>query len=69
MPVKKLISTIFDVNTINDTLKALEIDTAKMPLGKMSKKNIMKAMSILKDLEGVSCYFIDCVVTFYESPF
>jgi predicted DNA-binding WGR domain protein len=53
MPIKELIGTIFDVYTINETLKALDIDLTKMPLGKISKKHITKAMSVLTELANI----------------
>uniref|UniRef100_A0A914YGL3 Poly [ADP-ribose] polymerase n=1 Tax=Panagrolaimus superbus TaxID=310955 RepID=A0A914YGL3_9BILA len=53
MPIKELISTIFDVNTIKETLKSMDIDLTKMPLGKISKKHILKAMSVLTELANI----------------
>lgn len=33
----------------------LQIDLKKMPLGKLSKKQIKSAYSVLTELQGVSC--------------
>uniref|UniRef100_A0AC34FDY0 Poly [ADP-ribose] polymerase n=1 Tax=Panagrolaimus sp. ES5 TaxID=591445 RepID=A0AC34FDY0_9BILA len=51
--VKELIGSIFSIHTMEETLKAFNIDLEKMPLGKISKQNIQKAMLILKELEMI----------------
>uniref|UniRef100_A0AC34QS04 Poly [ADP-ribose] polymerase n=2 Tax=Panagrolaimus sp. JU765 TaxID=591449 RepID=A0AC34QS04_9BILA len=48
--VQELIAMIFDVRAINDTLKALNLDTEKMPLGKLSVAHLRNAYWILTDL-------------------
>lgn len=48
---KRFVELIFDLKVMTDELKELEIDTEKMPLGKISKKNIGDAFSALKSLQ------------------
>ncbi|XP_043465217.1 poly [ADP-ribose] polymerase [Leptopilina heterotoma] len=49
-PVQDLIKLIFDVKAMKQVMKEFEIDTEKMPLGKLSKKQIEKAYGVLTDL-------------------
>uniref|UniRef100_A0A914XV90 Poly [ADP-ribose] polymerase n=1 Tax=Panagrolaimus superbus TaxID=310955 RepID=A0A914XV90_9BILA len=51
IPIKSLITNIFDIKIMKETLKSLDIDTEKMPLGKISKTSILKAMYVLSRLE------------------
>ena len=44
---------IFDVNSMRAQMKQFELDLEKMPLGKLSKKQIHSAYSVLKELEEV----------------
>ncbi|XP_068630447.1 poly [ADP-ribose] polymerase-like [Battus philenor] len=48
--VQKLIIRIFDINTMKQTLMEFELDTDKMPLGKLSKKQIKSGYSVLSEL-------------------
>ena len=50
-PVQGLISFIFDVQQMHRTMKQFELDSEKMPLGKLSTKHILAAMATLKELE------------------
>lgn len=50
-PVQNLIKMIFDINTMKSTMKEFELDTEKMPLGKLSKKQIESAFSVLKEIQ------------------
>lgn len=49
-PVQDLIKLIFDVKAMKQVMKEFEIDTDKMPLGKLSKKQIEKAYGVLTDM-------------------
>lgn len=48
--VSDLIKLIFDVKIVQQTLTEIGYDLKKMPLGKLSQKNIDKAYSILKQI-------------------
>ncbi|KAI8428805.1 hypothetical protein MSG28_007474 [Choristoneura fumiferana] len=50
MPVQKLVMQIFDINVMKKTLLEFELDTEKMPLGKLSKKQIKAGYQVLSDL-------------------
>lgn len=50
---------IFDIESINNTLKAMKFDTVKMPLGKLSAKHIRSANEILKKLEIIVSSNVD----------
>ncbi|KAL0840559.1 hypothetical protein ABMA28_015776 [Loxostege sticticalis] len=49
-PVRQLIVKIFDVNTMKKVLLEFELDTEKMPLGKLSKKQIKSGYQVLSEL-------------------
>jgi poly [ADP-ribose] polymerase len=49
-PVKKLIELIFDINMMNKHMLEIGYDVSRMPLGKLSKDNIMKGYKILQEL-------------------
>ncbi|ODN00096.1 Poly [ADP-ribose] polymerase [Orchesella cincta] len=49
LPVQSLISLIFDVNIMKQTLMEFELDMEKMPLGKISRKQLLEAYSVLTD--------------------
>lgn len=53
LPVQDLIASIFDIGRMNRIMQQFELDSEKMPLGKLSKKNINAAMDTLKQLEDV----------------
>ncbi|XP_024936597.1 poly [ADP-ribose] polymerase isoform X2 [Cephus cinctus] len=50
-PVQDLLRLIFDVNLMKKVMREFEIDSEKMPLGKLSKKQIEKAYSVLTELQ------------------
>lgn len=50
-PTQKLLKLIFDTDMFNDALLSYNIDTKKMPLGKLSKAQIAKGFEILEDIE------------------
>ncbi|GAU93583.1 hypothetical protein RvY_05505 [Ramazzottius varieornatus] len=50
-PIQDLIKMIFDVEAMRKTMKEFEIDSRKMPLGKLSKKQIVEAMAVLAELQ------------------
>eukprot|EP00331_Platyophrya_macrostoma_P022093 CAMPEP_0176443766 /NCGR_PEP_ID=MMETSP0127-20121128/22634_1 /TAXON_ID=938130 /ORGANISM="Platyophrya macrostoma, Strain WH" /LENGTH=710 /DNA_ID=CAMNT_0017829089 /DNA_START=31 /DNA_END=2164 /DNA_ORIENTATION=- len=50
-PVQNLIKTICNTAEMTASMKELEIDTDKMPLGKISKKQIKDAFGHLKEIE------------------
>jgi len=49
VPVQELIKFIFDIQAMKDALVEFEIDLKKMPLGKLSKKQIETAYSCLSE--------------------
>lgn len=49
--VVKLIEMISDINMMKNSLVKLEIDTKKLPLGKISNSQLDKAMQLLKDIK------------------
>lgn len=49
-PVKYLISLIFDVAKMKQTMLEFELDLDKMPLGKLSKAQLLEACSTLKEI-------------------
>ncbi|CAG0902135.1 unnamed protein product [Darwinula stevensoni] len=48
---QELISLIFDHDMFNNAMKAMNLDTKKMPLGKLSKQQIAKGFDALLELE------------------
>ncbi|XP_065208897.1 poly [ADP-ribose] polymerase-like [Planococcus citri] len=50
-PVHNLISLIFNEDTMKHIMLEFELDTEKMPLGKLSKEQIMKAFKVLNELQ------------------
>ncbi|KAK4317648.1 hypothetical protein Pmani_011270 [Petrolisthes manimaculis] len=48
-PVQELVCLIFDVDTMKRSLVEFEIDVKKMPLGKLSKKQIESAYKVLSE--------------------
>ncbi|XP_045461901.1 poly [ADP-ribose] polymerase [Harmonia axyridis] len=49
--VSDLMRMIFDVKQMKQTMLELELDTEKMPLGKLSKKQILSAYGVLTELQ------------------
>ncbi|XP_072459353.1 poly [ADP-ribose] polymerase 1 [Notamacropus eugenii] len=52
-PVQNLIKMIFDVESMKKAMVEFEIDLQKMPLGKLSKRQIQNAYSILSEVQQV----------------
>ncbi|XP_026751130.1 poly [ADP-ribose] polymerase [Galleria mellonella] len=50
IPVQKLIQRIFDMDAMKKTLLEFELDTEKMPLGKLSQKQIKTGYQVLSEL-------------------
>ncbi|XP_063974241.1 poly [ADP-ribose] polymerase isoform X2 [Diachasmimorpha longicaudata] len=50
-PVQDLVKLIFDINLMKKVMKEYELDTDKMPLGKLSKKQLQKAFGVLKEVQ------------------
>lgn len=51
--VQQLTKLIFDVNKMKKLMAQFNLDTTKMPLGKISKTQCLKAMQVLSDLASV----------------
>eukprot|EP01125_Pyxidicula_operculata_P013990 TRINITY_DN463_c0_g3_i2.p1 TRINITY_DN463_c0_g3~~TRINITY_DN463_c0_g3_i2.p1 ORF type:complete len:777 (-),score=138.65 TRINITY_DN463_c0_g3_i2:549-2879(-) len=51
--VAELVSLIFDIKAMKRTLKELEIDTKKMPLGKLSRNQLLDAYSTLTRIQDI----------------
>lgn len=49
-PVQDLIKMLFDVDMMKKAMLEFDLDTEKMPLGKLSSKQIRAAMNALKDI-------------------
>ncbi|XP_013185212.2 poly [ADP-ribose] polymerase isoform X1 [Amyelois transitella] len=49
-PVQKLVQKIFDTNAMKQTMLEFELDTEKMPLGKISQKQITQGYKVLSEL-------------------
>jgi len=54
-PVQELIKMIFDVESMKKAMVEYEIDLQKMPLGKLSKRQIQAAYSILSEVQQTRC--------------
>uniref|UniRef100_A0A183BWX5 Poly [ADP-ribose] polymerase n=1 Tax=Globodera pallida TaxID=36090 RepID=A0A183BWX5_GLOPA len=44
---------VFDVNLFTDTLREFEIDLTKMPLGRLSRAQVLKAYRVLTELQQI----------------
>ncbi|CAH0546205.1 unnamed protein product [Brassicogethes aeneus] len=71
-PVQDLMKLIFDVKQMKNLMLEFELDMEKMPLGKLSKKQIQSAFKVLNELqhlidgnETVEARFIDATNRFY----
>ena len=51
--VQDLICMLFDVETMKRTMVEFELDLTKMPLGKLSKKQLERAYGILSEAQGL----------------
>lgn len=52
-PVQDLIQMLFDVNMMKQMMLEFDLDTEKMPLGKLSSKQIRAAMNVLNEISGL----------------
>ncbi|KAK5064892.1 hypothetical protein LTR84_000726 [Exophiala bonariae] len=52
-PVQELMKLIFDLKLFDSTMAALNYDATKMPLGKLSKKTLLKGYEVLKELAAL----------------
>lgn len=52
-PIQDLMRLIFDVSEMKKVMLEFEIDMDKMPLGKLSKKQIDKAYAVLSELQQI----------------
>ncbi|XP_044004098.1 poly [ADP-ribose] polymerase-like [Aphidius gifuensis] len=52
-PVQELIRLIFDVDIMKKVMAEYELDIEKMPLGKLSKKQLQQAYSVLTELQNL----------------
>lgn len=50
-PVQELICMLFDVETMKRTMVEFELDLTKMPLGKLSRKQLEKAYGLLSEAQ------------------
>ncbi|CAD6197649.1 unnamed protein product [Caenorhabditis auriculariae] len=50
--VKTVLMAIFDVRNMKAAMQSFELDLEKMPLGKLSKEQIMKAFNVLSELQN-----------------
>ncbi|XP_050082523.1 poly [ADP-ribose] polymerase [Anopheles aquasalis] len=70
--VQDLIRMLFDVEAMNRVLLEFELDMEKMPLGKLSQRQLQSAMKILSELSdlitgsGSNAQFIDASNRFYS---
>lgn len=70
-PVQDLIKLLFDVNMMKQMMLEFDLDMEKMPLGKLSAKQIKSAMSVLQELsdliqkDGSSGQFVEASNRFY----
>jgi len=52
-PVQELMKLIFDLKLFDSTMASLNYDAKKMPLGKLSKKSLLKGYEVLKELAAL----------------
>lgn len=70
-PVQELIKLIFDVDMMKKVMLEFDLDTEKMPLGKISTKQIKAAMNVLKEISellrssGSAVQFVEASNRFY----
>lgn len=70
-PVQDLIKLLFDVNVMKQMMLEFDLDMEKMPLGKLSTKQIRAAMGVLQEIsdliqnDGSSGQFVESSNRFY----
>uniref|UniRef100_A0A7R8Z663 Poly [ADP-ribose] polymerase n=1 Tax=Timema douglasi TaxID=61478 RepID=A0A7R8Z663_TIMDO len=52
-PVQDLVQMLFDINTMKKVMIEFELDMEKMPLGKLSKRQIQQAFAVLSELQNL----------------
>lgn len=52
--IRRVISLICNTRLLFKQMREFELDTKKMPLGKLSRAHILRAYTVLKELEAVS---------------
>lgn len=71
IPVQDLIKLLFDVNMMKQMMLEFDLDMEKMPLGKLSTKQIRAAMGVLQEISdlvqnnGSSGQFVEASNRFY----
>ncbi|XP_055838265.1 poly [ADP-ribose] polymerase [Episyrphus balteatus] len=69
--VQDLIKLIFDIETMKRTMLEFDLDMEKMPLGKLSQKQLQNAYKVLTEIHGLvqnsgtNSQFIDATNRFY----
>lgn len=53
VPVQKLMELIFNMDLFNATMNSLDYDATRMPLGKLSKKTLLRGYEVLKELAAL----------------
>ncbi|XP_058116089.1 poly [ADP-ribose] polymerase-like [Anopheles ziemanni] len=72
LPVQDLVRMLFDVDAMNRVMVEFELDMEKMPLGKLSQRQLQSAMKILSEISdligsgGTNAQFIDASNRFYS---
>uniref|UniRef100_A0A183FRW2 Poly [ADP-ribose] polymerase n=1 Tax=Heligmosomoides polygyrus TaxID=6339 RepID=A0A183FRW2_HELPZ len=51
-PIKDILLMIFDMEQLKSTMMSFQLDLDKMPLGKLSKRQITSAFSVLSELQA-----------------
>ncbi|XP_053681345.1 poly [ADP-ribose] polymerase [Anopheles nili] len=70
--VQDLVRMLFDVEAMNRVMVEFELDMEKMPLGKLSKRQLQSAMKVLSEISdligngGSNAQFIDASNRFYS---
>uniref|UniRef100_A0A182R0F8 Poly [ADP-ribose] polymerase n=1 Tax=Anopheles farauti TaxID=69004 RepID=A0A182R0F8_9DIPT len=70
--VQELVRMLFDVDAMNRVMLEFELDMEKMPLGKLSKRQLQSAMKVLSEISdliassGTNAQFIDASNRFYS---
>ncbi|XP_049283298.1 poly [ADP-ribose] polymerase [Anopheles funestus] len=70
--VQELVRMLFDVDAMNRVMLEFELDMEKMPLGKLSKRQLQSAMKVLSEISdlignsGSNAQFIDASNRFYS---
>uniref|UniRef100_A0A182VQR6 Poly [ADP-ribose] polymerase n=1 Tax=Anopheles minimus TaxID=112268 RepID=A0A182VQR6_9DIPT len=70
--VQELVRMLFDVDAMNRVMLEFELDMEKMPLGKLSQRQLQSAMKVLSQISdligsgGTNAQFIDASNRFYS---